>query len=89
MILDLDDDEMSFLVDALNDSADVFEDASDLFERLAELVEAEENINRARMGAINDALEAYHDRHAENFGPSEHALYESLADKLGAALGED
>ena len=86
MILDLDDAEQAFLVDALNDTADVFGD--DDFEALAELVENESNLRSSQIAVINDAFESYHDRHLMNFGPAEAALYELVADKLGAALGE-
>jgi hypothetical protein len=87
MILDLEDEELAFLVDALNDTADVFGDDGEDFEHLVELVEAEANLRKSHLAMIDDAFSSYGDRHRENFDAAASALFESVADKIGAALG--
>jgi hypothetical protein len=36
---------------------------------------------------IDDAFSSYGDRHRENFDAAASAIFESVADKIGAALG--
>ena len=89
MILDLTDQEQTFLVDVLYETADVFGDEGDDFERIAELVEAEMNLSSEVLNLIDDALNAYRDRHLEfELYAFDGELYEAVADKVGAALSE-
>ena len=89
MFLELTDEEQLFLVEALNDIAEAFgdDDEAEEIEALVELVEAESNLKRSQLAAIDEALSSYNDRHSENFSPDDLEIYDAVADKLGAALG--
>lgn len=89
MILDLTDQEQSFLVDVLYETSDVFGDEGDDFERIAELVEAEMNLSPAILDMIDNALDSYRDRHIEfELYAFDTELFEAVADKVGASAGE-